>query len=219
MGYISQASPAQQGKPATLKGLSSCDKPFLSLKFEVKSNLSVSFTDSSPMRRAGRRPSDSVVHGIQADRLIRTAPTKSPQSDHFYESRVIQGDLVPLRLCRATAPTSYEPRATSHDSQSSVQGFEQAFAFFVGLAVGGGIVFVRNVGGLDFQLALEGLFEVRDIACGVGGDDAVGRDGTAGDFQGHDFRIQHVGLIWFHSSSRLPPSVMVSWVRSMPALR
>ena len=33
-----------------------------------------------------------------------------------------------------------------------------------------------------------------DIACGVGGDDAVGRDGTAGDFQGHDFRIQHVGL-------------------------
>ena len=55
------------------------------------------------------RPSDSVVHGIQAGRLIRTAPTKSPNRGHFYESKVTQGDAVPLRRCRATASVGAVP--------------------------------------------------------------------------------------------------------------
>ena len=120
---MSQASPAQQGKPATLKGLSSCDKPFLSLKFEVKSNLSVSFTDSSPMRRAGRRPSDSVVHGIQAGRLIRTAPTKSPQSGPFlrvegHPRRSCPFEALPCNGPYDLRPTTYDPRPTTHEPRT-----------------------------------------------------------------------------------------------------
>ena len=93
-------------------------------EFEVKSNLSVSFTDSSPMRRAGRRPSDCVVHGIQAGRLIRTAPTKSPQSGPFLRVEGHPRRSCPFEALSCNGPyepraTSYEPRTTSHEPRAT----------------------------------------------------------------------------------------------------